>query len=64
MTEIKKEKEEPKRSFGGKTENFENKKEENLEKKHLRAYLKGFKRYITSWTLGLPNYSPVKEIWT
>lgn len=33
------------RSFGGKTEGFENKMEQRQEQKHLKAYLKGYNRY-------------------
>jgi hypothetical protein len=62
------------RSFGGKTENFESKDEENNEKKHLKAYLKGYKMYRDGYrTIGnyedgtafrTPSWFDVKEIWS
>ncbi len=42
---MNKKKEELKRSFGGKTNNFLNKEEKDFEKKHLKAYLKGYKYF-------------------
>lgn len=34
-----------KRSFGGKIDNFIDKEERAFEKRHLRAYIKGWKRF-------------------
>lgn len=49
------------RSFGGKTEGFESREEAILEKKHLKAYLKGKKTF----TYGVDSTPyEVKEIWT
>lgn len=53
------------RSFGGKIDNFKDNQERSFEKKHLKAYLKGFNKFRNGRTIeGYPNYTPVKEIWT
>lgn len=62
---MKRELREKKRSFGGKTENFKNKEEKRFEEKHLKAYLKGSKRFADGKDsiTGLPKYFLVKENW-
>jgi hypothetical protein len=61
-------KKELRRSFGGKTENFTSPQERHFEDKHLRAYLKGWKRFQMGLDPGVlaptPLYFPVKEIWS
>ncbi len=53
------------RLFGGKTTGFQNKREGNFEKKHLRAYIKGHKRFRFGYnqTTGKPNWYNVVDIW-
>jgi len=57
-----------KRSFGGKIKDFSSKEEEEFEKRHLKAYLKGHTNFnhgfSGSWPNNLPNTHTVKEIWT
>jgi UDP-2,3-diacylglucosamine pyrophosphatase LpxH len=45
------------RHFLGKIENFKDKKEKELEKKHLKAYLKGHKLFVHGRNIeGKPQY--------
>lgn len=57
---------EKRRSFGGKIDNFENDVERNFEKKHLRAYLKGFQlfKFGLNAITKRPNMVAVKEVWS
>ena len=58
-------KQEQTRSFGGKTENFKSKKEKKFETKHLKAYKKGYKRFMSGIDItGNPIWNDVKEIWS
>ena len=58
-----------KRSFGGKIDNFSDKQEQAFEKKHLKAYLNGDKKFrhgfFTDMETGTrqPAWFDVKEIW-
>lgn len=57
-----------KRSFGGKIDNFTSKGEQEFEKRHLKAYLKGVKKFrcgFTTNSLGQrePNWFNVIENW-
>lgn len=57
------------REFLEKVDNFEDKKERNLEKKHLKAYLRGNDRFVSGYTSRMvgttrvtdPVYSKVKQ---
>ncbi len=52
------------RSFGGKTENFTDKRERAFEQKHLKAYLKGWERFRYGFDInGSPKWHTVKEVW-
>lgn len=60
--------EKPFRKFGGKIDNFESKDEQRLEKKHLKAYLRGntyFKYGFTTNEDGMriPAWHKVKIIY-
>ncbi len=57
-----------KRSFGGKINDFTSKGEQEFEKRHLKAYLKGHKKFRCGFiTNGLeqrePNWFDVIENW-
>lgn len=55
------------RNFGGKIDGFKNKEERNFEKKHLKAYLRGDKRFRNGYIytdIGREiYYAAVKELW-
>lgn len=54
------------RSFGGKTENFKDKTERAFEQRHLKAYLKGHKRFRMGFNSVTrePNWFEVNEVWS
>lgn len=58
--------EKKRRSFGGKIDNFESKVERAFEKKHLKAYLKGYETFTfgRNAVTREPNSFVVQEIWT
>lgn len=59
---------EKRRSFGGKLSGFENNDDRNKEKAHLKAYLRGQKKFRHGCWPGLtgniPKYFDVIEIWS
>lgn len=61
-------KEELRRSFGGKINNFKDKAERAFEDKHLKAYLKGHEKFTFGFkTVGNKReaiWFDVKEIWS
>lgn len=69
MTEISSIEEIPKiRNFGGKLTGFESREDENHEKKHLKAYLKGAKMFRNGFYRDFnnqlqPRWFDVIEIW-
>ena len=57
-----------KRGFGGKITNFETKEERKHEQLHLKAYLKGQKRFKNGYKLNEANerveaWFDVNEVW-
>ena len=56
------------RNFGGKTEGFESKQEKHFEQRHLKAYLKGHKKFKFGFKtlkggVRVPKTHDVKEVW-
>lgn len=58
---------EPRRYFGGKLTAFISRDEANLQKKHLRAYLRGYKEFVHGFYNTIMGRKPmtykVQEIW-
>ena len=59
--------EEPRRHFGGNLIGFKSRDEANLQKKHLRSYLKGYKEFTHGFRNTILGRKPmtykVQEIW-
>lgn len=57
-------KEELRRAFGGKLNDFKDKYEKLFEQKHLKAYLRGWKQFSYGKDKhGYSIYHKVKELW-
>ena len=58
---------EPRRYFGGKLIDFESRDEANLQKKHVRSYLKGYEEFTHGFRNTIMGRKPmtykVQEIW-